>query len=129
MGRSSLPVGAWGTINAKKDPASGKWRASCRFRGWDGVTRNYSKFGSTKGKAETALLASMKERQLLAGRVTANPPLNVAEKWLASIEVPKVVVDGIGNMVVAASSGGIRRQTWDQYEGLIYRLIEPLSVR
>ncbi|MDQ0729406.1 tyrosine-type recombinase/integrase [Arthrobacter sp. B1I2] len=126
MGRSSLPVGAWGTVSAKKDTASGKWRASCRFRGWDGVTRIYSKFGSTKGKAETALLASMKERQLLAGRVTANPPLNdVASKWLVSIEVPKVNVDAKGNMIAAASTGGIRRQTWDQYEGLIYRLIEP----
>ncbi|MGO4650733.1 tyrosine-type recombinase/integrase [Arthrobacter sp. 2RAF22] len=126
MGRSSLPVGAWGTVSAKKDAASGKWRASCRFRGWDGVTRTYSKFGSTKGKAETALLASMKERQQHAGRVAWNPSLNVvAEKWLASIEVPKVVVDTQGNMVAAGSTGGIRRQTWDQYEGLIYRLIEP----
>lgn len=81
MGRSSLPVGAWGTVSAKKDEVSGKWRASCRFRGWDGVTRTYSKFGSTKGNAETALLASMKEHQQRAGRVTANPSLNVvAEK-------------------------------------------------
>lgn len=126
MGRSNLPVGAWGTINAKKDIASGKWRASCRFRGWDGVTRTYSKFGSTKGKAETALLASMKERQLHAGRAVANPSLyDVAEKWLASIEVPEVVVDANGNMVAAGSTGRIRRQTWDQYAGIVRRLIAP----
>ncbi|MHA7297666.1 tyrosine-type recombinase/integrase [Pseudarthrobacter sp. MDT3-1] len=126
MGRSSLPVGTWGTVRAKKDDTSGIWRASCRFRGWDGVTRTYSKFGPTKGKAETALLESMRERQQRAGRVVANPSLSVvADKWLASIEVPKVVVDVNGNMVEAGSTGGIRRQTWDQYEGLIYRLIEP----
>lgn len=127
MGRSNLPVGAWGTINSKKDSVSGKWRASCRFRGWDGVTRTYSKFGSTKGKAETALLASMKERQVHAGRTVANPSLNdVAEKWLASIEVPKVVVDASGNMIAAGSTGKIRRQTWDQYEGIVCRLVAPV---
>lgn len=43
MGRAGLPVGAWGTINSKKDAASGKWRASRRFRGHDGVKRTYSK--------------------------------------------------------------------------------------
>lgn len=60
----------------------------------------------------------MKEHQQRAGRVAANPSLNVvAEKWLASIAVPKVVVDDNGNMVATGSTGGIRRQTWDQYEG------------
>lgn len=126
MARSSLPVGAWGTVGAKKDKTSGKWRASCRYRGYDGVTRTYSKFGSTKGKAETALLASMKERQQGAGRLATNPYLkDVADKWLASIEVPKVVVDAYGNMVAGGLSGRIRRQTWDQYEGIVHRHIEP----
>jgi hypothetical protein len=114
--------------------SGGLGTASCRFRGWDGVTRTYSKFGSTKGKgkgkgkgkAATALLASMKERQVNAGRVVANPPLNdVAERWLASIEVPEVVVDANGNMVAAGSTGRIRRQTWDQYAGIVRRLIVP----
>lgn len=54
MGRSSLPIGTWGTISTAKDETTGKWRASCRFRGWDGATRTYSKFGLTKGKATTA---------------------------------------------------------------------------
>jgi hypothetical protein len=112
MGRSSLPVGAWGTVSAKKDETSGKWRATCRFRGWDGVTRTYSKFGSTKGKAETALLASMTQRQQEKGRLSNNPSLkDVAEKWLSSIEVPQVVVDENGNMspsTVRRRSGGRR---------------------
>ncbi|MDJ0354474.1 site-specific integrase [Pseudarthrobacter sp. PH31-O2] len=126
MGRSSLPVGAWGTVSAKKDESSGKWRASCRYRGQDGVTRTYSKFGSTKGRAETALLASMKERHKGAGRLATNPSLqDVATKWLASIEVPRVVVDANGDMVAGGISGGIRRQTWDQYDGIVHRHIEP----
>lgn len=126
MGRSTLPIGTGGTISATKDETTGKWRASCRFRGWDGVTRTYSKFGSTKGKVTTALLASMKERQERAGQVAANPTLNVvAGNWLASIEVPKVVVDSKGDMVATDNTSGIRRQTGDQYDGLFERLIKP----
>lgn len=71
----------------------------------------------------------MKEHQQRAGRVAANPSLNVvAEKWLASIEVPKVVVDDNGNMVATDSPGGIRRQTWDQYEGLIEPALGALKI-
>jgi len=100
MGRSSLPLGAWGTVSAKKDTASGKWRASCRFRGYDGVTRLYSKFGATKDKAKNALLVSMMQRQAEKGRVAENPSLkDVAVKWLSSLEVPHVVVDESGNMI------------------------------
>lgn len=126
MGRSSLPVGAWGTVSAKKDETSGKWRATCRFRGWDGVTRTYSKFGSTKDKAKNALLVSMTQRQQEKGRLSNNPSLkDVAEKWLSSIEVPHVVVDENGNMVPVDGTEEVRRQTWDQYESIIHRLIEP----
>jgi integrase len=126
MGRSSLPLGAWGTVSAKKDAASGQWRATCRFRGYDGVTRPYSKFGSTKDKAKKALLDSMLQRQQEKGRLAENPSFkDVAEKWLSSIEVPPVVVDENGNMVSVESTEEIRRQTWDQYEGIIHRLIEP----
>lgn len=125
MGRSSLPLGAWGTVSAKKDETSGKWRATCRFRGWDGVTRTYSKFGSTKDKAKNALLVSMTQRQQEKGRLSHHPTLKeVAKKWLSSIEVPHVVVDENGNMV-ADDVAGVRRQTWDQYEGIFHRLIEP----
>ncbi|AUZ33635.1 integrase [Arthrobacter sp. PGP41] len=126
MGRSSLPLGAWGTISAKKDAASGKWRASCRFRGYDGVTRAYSKFGSTKDKAKNALLTSMIQRQQEKWRLAENPSLkDVAEKWLLSIEVPEVVVDENGNMVSVENTEAIRRQTWDQYESIVHNLIAP----
>jgi hypothetical protein len=119
-------VGAWGSVSAKKDASSGKWRASCRYRGYDGVTRTYSKFGTTKGKAETALLASLKERQQGYPGLATNPSFqDVAAKWLSRIEVPPVVVDANGNMITPAFSGGIRRQTWDQYEGVVQRLIQP----
>lgn len=126
MGRSSLPLGAWGTVSAKKDTASGQWRATCRFRGYDGVTRPYSKFGSTKDKAKNALLISMMQRQQEKGRLAENPSFkDVAEKWLSSIEVPPAVVDENGNMVSVDNTEEIRRQTWDQYEGIIHRLIAP----
>ena len=63
MPRAALPVGAWGAIVSRKDAKTGKRRASCRFKDMDGVTRTYSKFAATKGKAENALLTAMKERQ------------------------------------------------------------------
>lgn len=124
MARASLPVGAWGTINAKKDE-TGRWRASCRFRDYDGVTRTYSRFGPTKGKAENALLAAMRARQESGRQAAENPTLGeVAMRWLASIEVPEVEVDANGNSV-SLPTEGIRRQTWDQYAGLVQRHIEP----
>lgn len=125
MARSSLPLGAWGTINAKKDEATGKWRASCRFRDYDGVTRTYHKFGPTKGKAENALLSAMRTRQEDGRQAAENPTLGeVAKRWLASIEVPEVEVDANGNSA-SLPTDGVRRQTWDQYKGLVRRHIEP----
>lgn len=125
MARASLPLGAWGTISAKKDVETGTWRASCRFRDYDGVTRPYSRFGPTKGKAENALLAAMRARQEKGRRTAENPTLGeVAKRWLASIEVPAVKVDADGNPV-SPPTGGIRRQTWEQYEGLVRRHIDP----
>ncbi|MDR6623424.1 site-specific integrase [Sinomonas atrocyanea] len=111
--------------NSKRVEDTWAWRATCRFRDYDGVTRSYSKFGPTKAKAENALLMAMRTRQDHGRQVAENPTLSeVAKRWLASVEVPEVVVDATGN-AVSPPTEGIRRQTWDQYAGLVRRLIEP----
>ena len=134
MPRATLPVGAWGTITAKKNEASGRWRASCRFRDMDGVTRTYSKHSTTRGKAENSLLMAMKERQGQGRQPDERLTLGeVADRWLASIEPAKVVVDNRGDQISGSSSDRIRRQTWDQYESIIRLHISPalgaLSIR
>ena len=134
MPRAALPVGAWGTITAKKDETSGRWRASCRFKDMDGVTRTYSKYSTTRGKAQNALLVAMKERQAQGRQPNQKLTLGeVADRWLASIEPEGVVVDDCGDQVLGSSSDGIRRQTWDQYESITRLHIVPalgaLSIR
>lgn len=71
-GRSDVFSGGYPPLNnaaAIKDAIiivvsqNGQWRASCRFRDMEGVTRTYSKFSTTRGKAESSLLMAMKERQ------------------------------------------------------------------
>lgn len=38
----------------QQDNKTAKWRASCRFRDYDGMTRTYSKFGPTEVMAQKA---------------------------------------------------------------------------
>ncbi|MFF2678081.1 tyrosine-type recombinase/integrase [Arthrobacter koreensis] len=126
MPRAALPVGAWGAIVSKKNAKTGKWRASCRFKDMDGVTRVYSKHAATKGKAENALLAAMKERQDQGRQPVENISFGeVARRWLFSIEPAKVVVDERGEEALESPRGRIRRQTWEQYEAVMRRYLIP----
>lgn len=126
MPRSALPVGAWGSITAKRDEATGQWRASCRFKDMDGVTRAYSKFAPTRGKAENALLMAMRDRQGQGRQPEEKVTLaQAADRWLASIEPAQIVVDERGNQTASEGGDRLRRQTWDQYESIMRRHILP----
>ncbi|WP_025157285.1 tyrosine-type recombinase/integrase [Leifsonia aquatica] len=58
MARSRTPVGAHGDINLKQI-APGKWRARTLYRFEDGTRRQVERAGSTKGKAQNALLEAL----------------------------------------------------------------------
>lgn len=84
MARPSLPVGTWGAIRVEELPAGG-FRARCRFRDYDGRTRDVERTGRTRGAARAALTAALTERTAPAGdEITGATRLQiVAEVWCA----------------------------------------------
>ncbi|QGZ16928.1 tyrosine integrase [Arthrobacter phage LittleTokyo] len=84
MARPPLPVGTWGAVRVEPLPAGG-FRARCRFRDYDGRTRDVERTGKTRGAARAALTAALTERTAPAGdEITASTRLQiVAEVWTA----------------------------------------------
>jgi integrase len=60
MGRPPLPIGTAGQINTYKTPSG--YRAACRYRDYDGVTRFVERHGPTKGKARDRLRRALRNR-------------------------------------------------------------------
>lgn len=86
MARPALPVGTWGHIRV--EPSGTGYRARCRFRDYDGITRDVERAGKTKGAARALLTAALAERTAPAGdEITASTRLQIvaqiwqAEKW------------------------------------------------
>lgn len=67
MPRPPLPLGSWGKIS-RDQPAPGAWRAMCRFRDFDGVTRKVEARSTTGAKAERELIAKLQDRAAPAGQ-------------------------------------------------------------
>lgn len=61
MARPQLKMGSWGNISTRKLD-NGKVRATCRYRGWDGVTRQVKATGSSNENAKQRLQADLQER-------------------------------------------------------------------
>ncbi|MGW5312965.1 tyrosine-type recombinase/integrase [Nocardia thailandica] len=85
MPRAPLPIGAYGKITSRQQK-NGSWRASTRYRDQDGITRPVHRFGSTRGRAESALRTALMARsggqsESLITRETRLAEL--AELWLA----------------------------------------------
>lgn len=126
MVRSRLPLGTWGTIGSKKNSETGLWRSKCRFRDFDGIVRTVERQAATKGKAENLLLKALKSRadkEMIPGAAVTLE--TVAKAWIKSIEVPKVVIDEYGNQKDFSRKYRIKRQTWEQYNGILMRHIIP----
>ncbi|WP_275792674.1 site-specific integrase [Prescottella equi] len=86
MPRPSLPIGAHGRISRTKLP-DGRWRAACRYRDADGVTRQVVRYtpptvdrDKTGAAAERALVDALKERST-TGDLSADS--RVSELWVA----------------------------------------------
>lgn len=96
-GRPRLPIGTFGEITATK-VAPGRFRASTRFRDWDGQTRQVTATGASANAAKSAL------REALAGRMrtggvgdglTADSPFSeLADAWLDDLRVDPSRSDG-----------------------------------
>ncbi|GAB3034639.1 tyrosine-type recombinase/integrase [Parafrigoribacterium mesophilum] len=111
MSRPPMPRGTWGNINTKKTN-NGSWRASTRFRGYDGKARAVNAFAATsnaaKQKLKLILLEKSEESQSdLSGATKLKA---VAELWLEEVR------------------GSVAPNTFDEYRRIARRkIIEDLG--
>lgn len=93
MARPPLPIGAWGKIS-RKEVESGIWRATARFRGYDGKTRQVERRmpGKNGAAAERALIAEFLDRGNSVGAdITRESRLSaVVPIWWAEQEDKKL---------------------------------------
>lgn len=99
-GRPTLALGTYGDISAKQQP-NGSWRATTRYRDYDGRTRPVSRYGPTKNKARDALKDALKNRPQVRGTtITRDTRLSeLADLWIADLR----------------HSGKVREQSIDDY--------------
>lgn len=123
MPRRPLPLGSWGKIN-RRETVPGRWRASARFRDFDGTTRQVEAWAATGARAEAALIASMTERAAPSvSDITRDARLSaLGELWLREIEredrlapqsredyaavLAKIITPGIGNLRISEATTG-----------------------
>lgn len=111
MPRPPLPLGTAGTITTG-EAAPGRWVARCRFRDWDGVTRQVKASGATRTKAENALKVALRDRSYSPGSDALKDSSTVAELLEHWITAP-------------ARADRLSPQTLSQYRGVIDRTIPP----
>jgi integrase len=115
VGRPSLAIGTGGNITCVR--VGGSWRARCRFRDYDGVTRLVERFGPSKTAAERKLKEALRDRVRIDAEAEINPDTKlavVAEAWWAVFSVAdgspgtkRIYRDRLDNQIVPAL-GNIR---------------------
>ncbi len=90
MSRGPLALGTYGATTAKQQ-SNGKWRATTRYRDFDGVTRPVQAFGDTKNKAIARLRDNVQNRDGARSQdklITRETRLtDLADLWLAELEL------------------------------------------
>lgn len=88
MGRPPLKIGSHGSITVTNE-GEGRFRARCRFRDQDGVTRPVEKWGGSKQGARQNLLDALKERRRTSTEGDIGPETKVKDLvalWIKSLE-------------------------------------------
>lgn len=88
MPRKPLPLGTPGSITVSPLP-NGSFRARCRYRDYDGVTRPVEAWGKTKTAARNALHAALKDRKRTSSEKDIGPDSyvrDVVALWWAQLE-------------------------------------------
>ncbi|MGW0518229.1 site-specific integrase [Crossiella sp. NPDC003009] len=87
MGRPPLPVGTAGQVRIY--PTKNGYRACCKFRDFDGITRPIERHGKTKGKAQDALREAIRDRVLIdvSAEINANTTVkDLGNAWFAELK-------------------------------------------
>ncbi|MBP2474039.1 integrase [Crossiella equi] len=86
MGRPPLPVGTAGEVRVYATRTG--YRACCKFRDFDGVTRPIERHAKTKGKARDALREAIRDRVLVdvSAEINANTTVKeLGDAWFAEL--------------------------------------------
>ncbi len=87
-GRPRLPINTFGAIKTT-EVGAGRFRATARFRDWDGQSRQVTATGSSRNAAETALKVELAARMRVGSvgdSVNAGSPFRMlAEAWLEDL--------------------------------------------
>src|SRR3954447_6358523 len=96
-GRPRLPVGTFGEITTRK-LESGRFRASARFRDWDGHTRQVTATGKSASAAKTELKTQLADRMRIGGDSTAITAdsrfVELGMAWLEAMKTDPARSDG-----------------------------------
>src|SRR5205814_1275674 len=87
MGRPPLPIGTAGDINTYRTP--GGYRAVCKYRDHDGVTRLVERHGPTTARARHRLREAIRDRSRGGSTTDITPDTlirDLAEFWYAEIQ-------------------------------------------
>jgi hypothetical protein len=87
MGRPGLELGTYGAIRVYETAAG--YRAMTRYRDYDGKVRLVERHGQTKGAAEKALRAALRDRVRIDGGAELQTDTRVsvlAEAWYESLD-------------------------------------------
>lgn len=111
---------AWqpGAMNTKKDGASGKWVARTRYRDGAGEAVTIKRQGRTKGAAEQAVRAAIREAERSWGSIRSADTMTIADlaaEWLHIRKPASVVIDP-QSQSGSSPTAGLRMQSWLQYE-------------
>ena len=96
-GRPRLPISTFGAISTT-EVGRGRFRATTRFRDWDGQSRKVTASGATRTAAETALKVELAAR-MRTGNVSdslnaGSPFTALADAWLEDLRLDVDRSDG-----------------------------------
>lgn len=122
MARPPLPIGTYGKIRTKPNPAGG-FTARAAFRDYDGITRDVERNGATKGAAENVLKEALRDRARVVGTDELKPDSKVTElvdqwwpEWQRSVDhspntaynyrrmIDRFVLPGLGSLRLREAS-------------------------
>nr|WP_241982311.1 hypothetical protein [Cryobacterium ruanii] len=119
-GRPRLPISTFGAIKTT-EVGAGRFRATARFRDWDGQSRQVTATGSSRNAAETALKVELAARMRVGNvgdSANAGSPFRMlAEAWLEDL------------MLDVDRANGTKTVYENELRGLVLPFFEHFTVR
>jgi integrase len=118
MARPRLPIGTAGRLKVVKEGPR-TWRATCRFRDYDGVVRKIRRWAQTQTEAGNKVKEAIRDRQVQGLDISANTKVpDVYNLWLAEF---KTQVD-------RGARSGTSLDTYENRWKLLYPRVKDFTI-